>query len=104
MVEDARDLLRIAYKERHARAVEVFMHYLPEDRRPAFKDDWLRHCYGSKESGEPISPHDEGGLYMGHDELLFLHFSNEWPEENGPNSRTRAVQSMERLLFYASDA
>jgi hypothetical protein len=103
MVGDAMDLLRAAYNERHSRAVEVFMHYLPEAQRASFRKDWLRHCYGTGTNGEPNSPEDEE-FGMPHDSLLYLHFSDEWREKDGPGSRSRARLSMERLLAYASDA
>ena len=101
IVGDAMDLLRVAYKERHAKAVTVFAHYLSPERREAFQRDWLRHCYGNTEDGEPNSPENEDDLCMSHDDLLYLHFSDEWREKDGPGSRTRAVQSMEHLLTYA---
>jgi hypothetical protein len=102
IIGNTADFLRAAYKERHSQAVEIFMHYLPEAHRTSFGQDWLRHCYGTETSGKPISPDDEE-LNMPHDNLLYLHFSDCWPDKDEPDSRIRACLSMERLLSYARD-
>lgn len=102
-VGDAMDLLREAYRDRHSKAVTVFAHYLTPERREAFQQDWLRHCYGSTSTGEPNAPDNEDDLCMSHDDLLYLHFSSEWHEKDGLGSRVRAIQSIEKLLSHAKD-
>jgi hypothetical protein len=101
MSGDAMDLLRPAYKERHAKAAMIFSQYLSASKRINFQMEWLSYCYGHMDSGEPNSPDDEESLP--HNDLLFLHFSREWYEMDSPGPRVQAVQSIERLLAYALD-
>lgn len=97
---DVMDFLREA-SERHAEAATVFEHHLSGKDREAFSRDWLRFRYGSKDNGDPESP--EGEESLRHDELLYLHFSNEWPASGLPSARNRAIAGIERLLSYARD-
>jgi hypothetical protein len=99
---DVTDLLRDAFNSRHSRAVEIFGRHLPSTERAAFFDDWLRHCYGCTETGEPMSPND-ADLGMPHDTLLYLHFSEHFPGAGSQGSRLRALLSLERLTAYAAD-
>lgn len=97
---DVMDFLRRAYAN-HATAVAVFEEYLHADRRNGLRAAWLQHCYNGEDPNDTENPKWSG---LGHDSLLFLHYSTEFNLANRSSARVQAIQGIRVLLAFAKDA
>lgn len=94
---DAMGYLREAF-QRHSKAVATFEHFLPLERRRAFRAKWQEHCYGRDTSGLPESP---GSVGIEHSSLLYLHYGIEYNLKELTAAHAIAAKTMRALLAYA---
>jgi len=97
---DVSDFFRSEYIHQ-SQAIATFEPFVPEERRGAYKNEWLQHCYGADSRGQPLTPYDEE-LAMDHDTLLFLHYSREAHRSHPELPRRLGIKAIRGLLSYAA--